>query len=127
MRTILCHVLSTILIASFLLTAFSEQIQAAQWNQFRGSGSQGLDTSRTTPISWNVESGKNVLWKAPVPGLAHSAPIIWDDRIYITTAIGPGEPELKVGLYGDIGAAEDMGHHQWRLLAFDRTTGKTDL
>ncbi|MCZ6671351.1 MAG: PQQ-binding-like beta-propeller repeat protein [Verrucomicrobia bacterium] len=94
-----------------------------EWSQFRGPQASGLNTSQPTPIEWNVDTGKNILWKIPIPGLAHSAPIIWGDRIYVTTAVGPGEAELKVGLYGNIGAAEDQGFHQWRLLAFDRETG----
>ena len=71
-----------------------------------------------------METGKNILFQTPVPGLAHSAPIIWDDRVYLTTAVGPGEAELKIGLYGAIGAADDQDHHEWRLLALDRNTGK---
>jgi outer membrane protein assembly factor BamB len=106
-----------------LLTFAAPLLFADEWNQFRGSRASGLDTSGPTPTTWNTETGKNVLWKASIPGLAHSAPIIWDDRIYITTAVGPGNSELKVGLYGDIGAAEDSGHHEWRLLAFNRKTG----
>ncbi|MCB1120322.1 MAG: PQQ-binding-like beta-propeller repeat protein [Verrucomicrobiae bacterium] len=94
------------------------------WPQFRGPQASGLDTRKETPVSWNVETGENILWKTSVPGLAHSAPIIWGDRIYVTTAVGPGEAELKIGLYGDIGAAEDQGEHEWRLLAFNKHTGK---
>jgi len=56
--------------------------------------------------------------------LAHAAPIVWGDRVYVTTTVGPGESELKVGLYGDIGAANDNGPHTWRLLAIDKNTGK---
>jgi len=93
------------------------------WSQFRGHRASGMDTSQPTPTSWNVDTGENIIWKAEIPGLSHSAPIIWNDRIYVTTAIGPGESVLKVGLYGDIGAADDQGPHQWRLMAFNRKTG----
>ena len=37
------------------------------------------------------------------------APIIWDDRIYLTTVVSPTEAELKIGLYGDISSANDAG------------------
>ena len=97
---------------------------ASQWSQFRGHKASGLDTRSPTPTTWNVDTGENVLFRTPIPGLAHSAPIIWDDRVYITTAVGPGEAELKIGLYGAIGAADDQGHHEWRLLALDRATGE---
>ncbi|YCM45265.1 PQQ-binding-like beta-propeller repeat protein [Verrucomicrobiaceae bacterium 227] len=71
-----------------------------------------------------METGENILWKTPLAGVAHSAPIVWKDRIYVTTVVAPTEAELKIGLYGDIKSAEDKGAHKWRLIALDRTTGK---
>ncbi|HAV64695.1 MAG TPA: pyrrolo-quinoline quinone, partial [Verrucomicrobiales bacterium] len=96
----------------------------ADWPQFRGPQAGGVDSSAALPTTWNVESGSNVLWKTAVPGLAHASPIVWGDRVYLATAVGPGDAELKVGLYGDIGAAEDQGVHQWRLLSLDAGSGK---
>jgi outer membrane protein assembly factor BamB len=43
----------------------------------------------------------------------------------LTTSVSPGEADLKVGLYGDIGSANDQASHQWRLLALDKASGKT--
>jgi outer membrane protein assembly factor BamB len=60
-----------------------------------------------------------------LPGLAHASPIISGDRIYIATAVGPSDKELKVGLYGDIEPVEESGKYQWRLLALDRSSGET--
>ncbi len=105
---------------AILANSFAEE---THWSQFRGHRASGLDTTKPTVVSWNIETGENVLWKTAIPGLAHSAPIIWGDRIFITTAIGPGSADLKVGLYGDIGAADDQGRHEWRLLAIDRKSG----
>jgi outer membrane protein assembly factor BamB len=96
----------------------------SNWPQFRGPQASGLETNAAAPVTWDVEKGENVRWKAAVPGLAHSSPIIWGDRVYVTTAVRPGKAELKVGLYGDIKSAEDSDSHQWRLLAFERATGK---
>jgi outer membrane protein assembly factor BamB len=111
--------LSKLLLVSFLIAPLS-----AQWPQFRGPAASGLSTEKATPVEWNVESKKNIAWTTPIPGLAHSSPIIWEDRVYLTTVIGPGDPELKIGLYGSIAPAKDKGIHQWRLLALDRKTGK---
>jgi outer membrane protein assembly factor BamB len=74
-------------------------------------------------VHWNVETGSNIAWQVPVPGLAHASPIIWGDRVYVATAVKPGQAELKVGLYGDIGSVEEEGPHEWRLLALDRKSG----
>lgn len=97
---------------------------ASNWPQFRGPQAAGLDTNAAAPVKWDVEKGENIRWQAPVPGLGHSSPIIWGDRIYVTTAVRPGKAELKVGLYGDIQSAEDTDSQQWRLLAFNKATGK---
>src|SRR5580765_1858473 len=108
----------------FLFAAIvSLDLSAANWPQFRGPQACGLDTNAAAPVTWNVEKGENVRWQATVPGLAHSSPIIWGDRVYVTTAVRPGKAELKVGLYGDIKSAEDTHSHQWRLLAFEKATG----
>src|SRR5687768_4468750 len=84
---------------------------ATAWPQFRGPGASGVAPGdHATPITWDVPAGKNVLWKASVPGLGLSSPVVWGDRVFITTAVaakevaagGKGAEELKVGLYGDV-------------------------
>jgi outer membrane protein assembly factor BamB len=107
-----------------LATFVSFNVSAANWPQFRGPQACGLDTNAAAPVTWDIEKGENFRWQATVPGLAHSCPIIWGDRVYVTTAVRPGKAELKVGLYGDIKSAEDTDSHQWRLLAFEKGTGK---
>jgi outer membrane protein assembly factor BamB len=96
----------------------------AEWPQFRGPGAAGVDASAPTPIHWDVKKGENIRWHTPVPGLAHSSPIIWGNVVYLATSVGPDNQDLKVGLYGDITPAVDQDSHQWRLLALDKTTGK---
>lgn len=98
--------------------------RAANWPQYRGPGASGVDESRALPTHWNVETGANIRWVTPVPGLAHASPIVWGDRVYIATAVKAGKAELKVGLYGDITPVEEKEPHQWRVLALDRATGK---
>src|SRR5262249_13445038 len=66
----------------------------------------------------------NIRWNTTIPGLGHSSPIIWGDKIYVTTAVKPGKADLKVGLYGDIGSSTDVGPQEWRVLAVNRTNGK---
>jgi len=97
---------------------------AANWPQFRGPQASGVDSSAPAPIHWDIDKGQNVLWRAPIPGLAHSSPILWGDRVYVATAVAPGKAKLKVGLYGDIEPAGNEGPQQWRLLALDKATGK---
>jgi len=96
----------------------------ADWPQFRGAQARGVEDARPLPTRWNIETGEAVGWHTAVPGLAHSSPIVWGDRVYVTTAVKPGQAELKVGLYGDIESVQEKEAHQWRLLALDLATGK---
>ena len=96
----------------------------SNWPQFRGPAASGIGTG-TPPQKWNGESGENILWKTPIPGLGHSSPIIWGDRIFVTTAVPEnGEASLKVGLYGDIKPVEGEGKQSFDVLSLDRKTGK---
>ncbi len=83
-----------------------------------------MDESQALPTRWNLVTGENVRWQTALPGLAHASPIVWGDRVYVATAVKPGEAELKVGLYGDITPLEEKETHQWRLLALDMASGK---
>jgi len=106
-----------------VILSFAQMATSADWPQFRGPHASGIDNSAPAPTTWDVETGNNVLWKTAIPGLAHSSPIIAGDRVYLATAISPGDPELKVGLYGNIASADDQGVHQWRLLSLDIHSG----
>jgi outer membrane protein assembly factor BamB len=95
-----------------------------EWPQFRGPGASGIG-SGSPPVEWNGESGRNILWKAPIPGLGHASPIVWGDRIFLTSAVPvSGEPELRLGLYGDIKPVEGEGAQSFTVYCLDRATGK---
>jgi outer membrane protein assembly factor BamB len=79
----------------------------------------------STPTTWNVETGENIKWKTAIPGLAHSSPIVWGDRLFVTTAVSTdSNPVLKVGLYGESPINEEKVDHDYRLLCLDKNTGK---
>ncbi len=111
------------LIAGAALLA-TTQLIGGNWPQFRGPQASGVDAGTPAPLHWDLKSGENVRWKTPIPGLAHSSPILWNDTIYLATAVRPGQEKLKVGLYGDIESVKDKSSHQWRLLAIEKATGK---
>ena len=96
-----------------------------QWPSFHGWRAAGVSDGFASPIEWDVASGKNVAWRTKVPGLAHSSPVIWDDRLFVTTAVREeGEGELTVGLYGSINPVEDEGPHTFDLFCLDKESGK---
>lgn len=95
------------------------------WPSFRGPRACGVAEGFTTVMEWDVESGENVRWRVPIAGLAHSSPVIWGDRIYLTSAVKEGQPaELKVGLYGNIAPVQDDSEHEFRVLCIDKRTGE---
>jgi outer membrane protein assembly factor BamB len=96
------------------------------WPSFRGPNASGIGDGQGAPVEWDVESGRNVLWKTPIPGLANSSPIVWDGRIFVTTAISAASDEtFRIGLYGDVDSVEDLSEHTFKLYALDGKTGKT--
>ncbi len=97
---------------------------SAEWPQYRGPHGSGLDERTALPTAWDVTTGTNVRWHTPIPGLAHSSPIAWGDRIYVATAVSGKEAELKVGLYGNIDSVNESDVQEWRLLALDISTGR---
>ncbi len=112
---------SLILAAAWFATAV---VASANWPQYRGPRASGVDASVALPTTWNLATGENVRWQTPIPGLSHSAPIVWGDRVYVATAVQAGQSELKVGLYGNIDSVKEKEPNQWRLLALDKATGK---
>jgi outer membrane protein assembly factor BamB len=98
----------------------------SRWPSFRGPNAAGVADGQGLPDSWNAETGENVRFKQPIPGLAHSSPVIWGRRLFLTTAISSrDDATFKPGLYGDGDAAEDRSEHRFVVLALDRLSGKT--
>jgi outer membrane protein assembly factor BamB len=109
--------------ATYLLALAALAVDG-NWPQFRGPSASGVGTG-SPPIEWNGESGKNILWKTAIPGLGHSSPVIWGDRIFITSAVpATGESSLKVGLYGDIAPVKGEPAQSFNVYCLDRKSGK---
>jgi len=104
--------------------ALAGETGPGSWPSFRGERGSGLAAGPAPPIQWDGVKPVNVRWKAAVPGLAHSSPIVWGDRVFLTTAVPrEGEPYLRTGLYGDVDSVEGEPPQAWRVLALDRRTG----
>lgn len=107
------------------LSLFAQTQTKEQWPSFRGPFALGFIENAKTVEKWNLETGENIKWQTEIPGLGHSSPVIWNDKIFITTAIsGSGENFLKVGLYGDGDAVEDTSEHEFKVYCLDKNTGK---
>ncbi len=112
-------------IASLALGALASAAQAQNWPAFRGANASGVAEGAKPPLSWSVKDGKNVLWKAPIPGFSHASPVVWGDAVFVASAVhASGEPPLRTGLYGDVDITENEGEISWRVLALDKQSGK---
>jgi outer membrane protein assembly factor BamB len=106
-----------LIIASFSL-AYAEN-----WPSWRGPGSLGISSETGIPSKWDLS--KNIKWKVEVPGLGHSSPIVWGDRIFVTTAVNrnPAEESFQKG-FPMVSRKPDTGDIAWKVLCFDKETGK---
>lgn len=109
--------ISWILVAS---AAFGQN-----WPQFRGPGASGVADGQKLPVTWDVEKGTNVRWKTPIPGLAVSSPIVWGDKVFVTTAVS-SDPNAKHrhGLFGDVEPSNDLSKHSWKVYCLNKADGK---
>jgi outer membrane protein assembly factor BamB len=98
---------------------------AIDWPSFRGPAGSGVGDGQGVPLTWDVGSGKNVRFRTELPGMGNSSPIVWKDRIFVTTAVSAtGERSLKTGLYGEGSAVDDLSVHSFRLVALDKASGR---
>ncbi|MBW7992357.1 MAG: PQQ-like beta-propeller repeat protein [Planctomycetes bacterium] len=110
-----------VLIASFILA--SNVSAEVNWPKFRGN-SAGVVEDGILPDTWSTN--ENVAWTIDIPGRAWSSPIVWGDRIFITSAIGGGDAEKpKKGLYfgGNRDKPSDKTH-RWMVYCIDFNSGK---
>ncbi len=115
------HVLGLCLVLVLLM---SNPGAGQNWPSFRGPFASGVAQGYKTPSRWNVSQSQNILWKTPIPGLGHSSPVVWEDRVFVTTAIQQqGESSLKVGMYGDVESITETEPFSWHLYCVDRNSG----
>jgi outer membrane protein assembly factor BamB len=99
--------------------------QAQNWPQFRGPGATGVVEGHAAATKWNVEKSENVRWKTEIPGLAHSSPVVWGNKVFVSTAVTTSaKDETRYGLYGDVAPVKDDPRHTWKVYALDKQTGK---
>ena len=109
-----------------LATALTAGVAADNWPQWRGPQGQGISTETQLPAEW--APGRNVSWKTPLPH-GYSSPIVWGDRVFLTTAV---EGEVVPGVVPESVRIEQPHpesvagdkKHTLKLLALDAKTGK---
>jgi len=104
---------------------FVAAAQAQNWPSFRGPQATGILETRGVPISWDVETNRNIAWRTLIPGLGHSSPIVWGGRIYVTSAVS-NDPQsvFQYPLAGQIDRRTDLAKHQFKVFCLDKRSGK---
>lgn len=103
---------------------------AQHWPSFRGANASGVAERGQPPTVWDAARSVNIAWKTPIPGLGHSSPIVWGERVFVTTAISSDPQSVfrrdvvtRQGEIINIDSSKDMSPQSWRLYSLDRRTG----
>ena len=93
-------------LATICLSAtVAEPENVVNWPQFRGVGGSGVAETSVLPTRWSATD--NVAWTVEIPGRGWSSPIVWGDRVYVTTAVNAGRfKAASTGIYGNDYAEE---------------------
>jgi outer membrane protein assembly factor BamB len=128
MKQILITLTALSLLASLALSSAPEN--EAGWTSWRGPLGTGAAPDENPPVEWSEE--KNIKWKVDLPGFGCSSPIIWKERLYVTTAVELSDEDAE----GEARPEPDEGHGRGRrrsaptaklafqVLCFDRTSGE---
>jgi len=117
---LLLHCCGTVAAADF------ETDKITNWHQWRGPNADGSSPNANPPLKWDAKT--NIRWKADLPGKGSSTPIIWGDRVFVTTAVKtdrvakPDElptpdPQFKLV------PKPPTNFYKFIVLCFDRNTG----
>jgi outer membrane protein assembly factor BamB len=75
---------SRLVFVGIALSLSAAVVRADNWERFRGPGGDGISNDKNIPIQFSAK--ENVRWKTPIPGLGHSSPIVWGDRLFLQTS-----------------------------------------
>jgi len=119
-------ILLILLVSLFSYSKIYGQIKPErQWPGFRGYMASGVLDDASLPESFDIDKMINIRWKIQIPGLGLSSPVIWDNKLFITTAISQADKEgLKPGIYGSIDPVNDSSVHEWKVYCIDKNSGK---
>jgi len=113
-------------IVSVLSAAGLSAEDKARWTRFRGPDAGAVPDDPSLPDTWSRT--ENIAWEIDIPGLSWSSPIVWDDRIFITSSISAGDEETPIrGLYDpgdDNGSRRSLAEHRWMVYAIDFDSGE---
>jgi outer membrane protein assembly factor BamB len=104
-----------------LVLSLTTAVLAEDWPRFRGLSAGVAADDPALPEMWSAT--ENVTWKAPIPGIGWSSPVVWGDHVFLTTVVNTAQQEPpKPGFYlGDWPASP--APHRWMVYDVDFRTG----
>jgi outer membrane protein assembly factor BamB len=117
-----------IVAATWLACLNANVTRAAEenWPQFLGPGSHAVSANADLPDRWSAT--ENVAWKTEIAGRGWSSPIVWGNRVFLTTVVEEGgklEPPQKGFFMGGKGPGGKDAKCQWKVVCLDLDSGKT--
>jgi outer membrane protein assembly factor BamB len=91
---------------------------AEDWPRFRGPSGQGISAEKGLPLRWSAT--ENVAWRTPIPGEGWSSPIVWGDRVFLTTALEKGAACHVLCV------SREDGKVLWNVKVFDQVTSRKE-
>ena len=79
------NVMHTLFLTLCFIQILLFSVTGENWPQWRGPNGDGTSRETNLPVKW--DSVTQVVWKSPVPGVGHSSPIVWGDRLFTMTAL----------------------------------------
>jgi outer membrane protein assembly factor BamB len=113
--------LATTLLLSTTLDGQTRSDAERYWPQWRGPYAKGVSSTANPPLRWSEK--ENLLWKVEIPGRGSSTPVVWGDRLFITTAVPVGV--TGAAQHEPRGEITPRGVHRFLVMALDRRTGRT--
>jgi outer membrane protein assembly factor BamB len=113
-------------LAGYLLSA-SSALSAGNWGHWRGPLGNGVAPAASPPTTWSAT--ENVKWKVAIPGAGSGSPVVWDDRVFVVTAVPtqnsqPQESDAQSsGLETANKKQRRLPELEFKVLCFDRETG----
>ena len=90
-------------IALFCILILNRAGSAENWPQWRGPRGDGSSLDKRAPLQWDGVTGKNIAWRSSVPGEGHSSPIVWGDRVFLTSCVTASTERILLCFHRDTG------------------------
>src|SRR5262245_53347950 len=112
------------LLSLFICLGVSSTANAQNWPSFRGPQAAGVADGRGAAVSWDGAQGRNIKWKAPIPGLAHSSPVVWGNKVFVTTAAPLQDGAAFQTKAGSNDPVPENAGYRWMIYCLDKNTGR---